>query len=80
MNDELIKQLYEERKKIYPYGCPIQPRGNGKTFLYLSHFLRYTAYDLICGIYKHINREMTLEQAHKDIDDYVVAQMPDCYL
>lgn len=38
MNEELIKQLKEERSRLYPYGLPVQPRGCSKTYLYLSHF------------------------------------------
>lgn len=77
MNEELIKTLKEERRKLYPNGCHIQPRGCAKTYLYLSHFLRYTAYDFVCDIYKHMTTEVTLETAHKDINDYVVNLMLD---
>lgn len=77
MNEELIKQLMEERSKLYPYGCPIQPRGCGKTYLYLSYFLRWCAYDLYCQILEHLNYEVNIDSAHKWIDDYVVAQMPE---
>ena len=77
MNENLIKQLNDERQKIYPNGCPVQPRGSAKTYLYLSHFLRYMAYDYVCAIYKHCNREFTLEDAHKDMQDYVVMMMPE---
>lgn len=76
MNKELIKQLKEERVKLYPNGCPTQPRGSGKTYLYLSHFLRYNAYDLYCQIYECCNYKITLESAHKDINEFIVAQMP----
>lgn len=75
MNKKLIKTLKKERKKLYPYGCPIQPRGYGKTYLYLSHFLRYIAYDLVCEGYKQITEEITLEEAHKDINDFVTGIM-----
>lgn len=77
MNEELIKTLKEERSRLYLNGCPIQPRGCAKTYLYLSHFLRYTAYDFVCDIYKYMTTEVTLETAHKDINDYVVGLMPD---
>lgn len=76
MNKELIQQLKDECNKLYPNGCPIQPRGCAKTYLYLSHFLRYYAYQLYCQLYEYCNYEVTLESAHKDIDEFVVAQMP----
>lgn len=71
MNKELIKTLYTERKRLYPNGCPITPRGCGKTFLYMSHFLIYTAYDFVCDIYKHMDREVSLEEAHNDMKNYI---------
>lgn len=71
MNEELIKTLYAERKRLYPNGCPIAPRGCGKTFLYMSHFLMYTAYDFMCDIYKCMGRKVTLEEAHNDMEYYV---------
>lgn len=71
MNKELIKTLYAERKRLYPNGCPVAPRGCGKTLLYMSHFLTYTAYDYVCGIYKHMDREVSLEEAHNNIKDYI---------
>lgn len=77
MNEELIKQLMNERDEMFPYGCPIQPRGCSKTYTYLALFLRWNAYNFMCQIYKHVNGEITLEDAHKDIDDYVVGLMPD---
>lgn len=77
MNEELIKTLKEERSKLYPHGCPVQPRGCAKTYLYLSHFLRYTAYDYVCSVYEHINTQMTIEEARKDMNDYIVGLMPD---
>lgn len=76
MNDELIKKLKRERTELYPNGVPIQPRGCSKTYLYLSHFLRWYAYDYMCSIYEVINRKYTIEEAHKDIDEFVVEQMP----
>lgn len=51
------------------------PRECTKTYLYLSHFLRYTACDFVCDIYKHMTTEVTLESAHKDINDYIVGLM-----
>lgn len=76
MNSELIKQLKEECNKLYPNGCPTHPRQYGKTYLHLSHFLRWYAYQLYCQVYEHCNYEVTLEMAHKDINNFVVAQMP----
>jgi hypothetical protein len=76
MNQELINTLKEECNKLYPRGCPIQPRGNSKTYLHLSHFLRWYAYQLYCQVYEHCNYEITLEMAHQDIEDFVIAQMP----
>lgn len=77
MNEDLIKQLMNERDEMFPYGCPIQPRGSSKTYTYLALFLRWNAYNFMCQIYKHLNGEITLEEAHKDIDNYVVGLMPD---
>jgi hypothetical protein len=76
MNKELIQQLKEECNKLYPSGCPLQPRGSAKTYLYLSHFLRYYAYQLYYQIYECCNYEVTLESAHDDINKFVAAQMP----
>lgn len=70
-NKELIKTLYAERKRLYPNGCPFAPRGCGKTFLYMSHFLLYTSYDFVIDIYKRMDREVTLEEAHNDMKDYI---------
>lgn len=75
MNEKLIKTLKEEREKIYPNGCPICPRGSSKTYLYLSHFLRYTAYDLVCDLYKTMTEEVNLETAHEDINYFVAGIM-----
>lgn len=71
MNKELIKTLYAERKRLYPNGCPFASRGCGKTRLYMMHFLTYTAYGYVCDIYKRIDREVSLEEAHDHIKDYV---------
>lgn len=77
MNEKSIKSLMHERDKLFPQGCPIQPRGYSKTYTYLVLFLRWNAYDLMCQVYKHVNREITLEEAHRDIDNYVVGLIPD---
>lgn len=77
VNDELVKTLIEERNKLYPNGCPIPSRGCGKTYLYLSHFLRYYAYNLVCKIYKDMSVKMTLEEAYKNIDNFVIRLMSD---
>lgn len=73
-NKKLIKALKEERRKIYPYGCPIQPRGFGKTYLHLGHFLRYKAYDVVIDTYKKMDREISLEEAHEDMN-YFISRM-----
>ena len=70
-NRKLIKILKEERRKLYPYGLPIHPRGCAKTYLYLTHFLKYIAYDVVIDSYKKINREVSLEEAYKDMNDFV---------
>ena len=70
-NRKLIRTLKKERRKLYPHGCPIQPRGCWKTYLYMSHFLLYTAYDYVCNIYKHTDREVSLEEAHNDMKDFI---------
>lgn len=75
MNDELIKILMDERDKLYPNGCLIQPRGCGKTNLYLSHFLRWKSYDVCCEFYKTCEVEIPISQAHEDINDFVVGIM-----
>lgn len=76
MNQKLIQELKDECDKLYPNGCPIQPRGSAKTYLYLSHFLRWSAYQLYCQVYENCNGEISIESAHKDIDMFVAAQMP----
>lgn len=70
-NRKLIRTLKKERRKLYPHGLPIQPRGCGKTYLYMSHFLLYTSYDFVCDIYKRMDREVTLEEAHNDMKNYI---------
>ena len=71
MNKRLIKTLYAERKRLYPHGCPFAPRGCGKTFTYMIHFLTYTAYDYVCDIYKHIDNKVSLEEAHDHMREYI---------
>ena len=75
MNEKLIKTLREERDKLYPYKSIIMPRGFGKTYMMLNRMLRYVAYEHVCGIYKQLDYEVTLEQAHKDMDEFVVSVM-----
>ena len=70
-NRKLIRTLKKERRKLYPHGLPIQPRGCGKTYLYMSHFLLYIAYDYVIGKYKKLDREVSLEEAHKDMTDFI---------
>ena len=70
-NRKLIKTLKRERKRLYPNGCPFAPRGYGKTYLYMSHFLLYTSYDFVCDFYKRMVREVTLEEAHNDMRNYI---------
>lgn len=77
MNEALIAQLMEERHSLFSNGCPIQPRGSAKTYTYLALFLRWNAYDFMCQIYKHVEGDITLEEAHRDIDNYVTGLMPD---
>lgn len=77
MNEELIKQLMEERSALYPYGLPIQPRGCSKTYLYLSHFLRWHAYDLCCQMLECAVLPMNIDYAHKWINEFVAEQMPE---
>ena len=71
MNKALIKTLYAERKRLYPNGCPFAPRGCGKTRLYMSHLLLYTAYDYVCGICKRIDKKVSLEEAHDLMREYI---------
>lgn len=77
MNKNLIRELKSEQQKLFPKGCPIQPRGSAKTYTYLALFLRWYAYSLMCQTYKYTTEEVTLEMAHKDINDFVVGMMPD---
>lgn len=70
-NKWLIKTLKKERRKLYPYGLPVQPRGCGKPTLYLAHFLRYIAYDFVCNTYKKMDKRVSLEEAHKDMEDFI---------
>lgn len=77
MNEELIKQLMEERSSLYPYGAPVQPRGCGKTYLYLGHFLKWHAYDLCCQMLGRAVLQMNIDYAHKWINEFVAEQMPE---
>lgn len=70
-NRKLIRTLKEERRKLYPHGLPIRPRGCGKINLYLAHFLRYIAYDFVCDTYKKMNKEVSLEEAHEDMSSFI---------
>lgn len=70
-NRKLIRTLKKERLKLYPHGLPIQPRCCSKTYLYMSHFLLYVSYDFVCGIYKNMDREVSLEEAHNDMKDFI---------
>lgn len=75
INEKLIKTLKKERDKIFPNKIVIMPRGFGKTYMRLNHMLRYIAYGYVCNIYKQLNYEVTLEQAHQDIDEFVESVM-----
>ena len=71
MNEKLIKDLKEERDRLYPDKITIMVRGFGKTYMMLNRMLRYVAYEHVCSIYKQLDYEVTLEQAHKDIEEFV---------
>lgn len=75
MNDKLIKTLKEERNRLYSDKIVIMPRGFGKTYMMLNRMLRYAAYEHVCSIYKQLDYEVTLEQAHKDMDEFVASVM-----
>ena len=75
MNEKLIKNLKEERESLYPSKLMVMPRGFGKTYMMLNRMLRYAAYEHVCSIYKQLDYEVTLEQAHKDIDEFVTSVM-----
>ena len=75
MNEKLIKTLKEERNRLYPDKIVIMSRGFGKTYMMLSRMLRYAAYEHVCCIYEQLDYEVTLEQAHKDIDRFVTSIM-----
>ena len=75
MNEKLIKALQEERGRLYLGKMAIIARGFGKTYIMLNRMLRYVAYEHVCSIYKQLDYEVTLEQAHKDMDEFVVSIM-----
>ena len=75
MNETLIKTLKEERNILYPGKLMVIPRGFGKTYMMLIRMLRYAAYEHVCSIYKQLDYEVTLEQAHKDMDEFVLSVM-----
>ena len=75
MNEKLIKILKEERNRLYPDKIVIMPRGFGKTYMMLNRMLRYAAYEHVCSIYKQLDYEVTLKQAHKDMDEFVASVM-----
>ena len=75
MNEKLIKTLKEERNILYPGKLMVIPRGFGKTYMMLNRMLRYAAYEHVCSIYKQLDYEVTLEQAHKDMDEFVASVM-----
>ena len=75
MNEKLIKILKEERNRLYPDKIVIMSRGFGKTYMMLNRMLRYAAYEHVCSIYKQLDYEVTLEQAHKDMDEFVASIM-----
>ena len=71
MNEELIKTLMDERDELYPNGCPMQPRGWGKTNLYFMHLLKFSVYEMYCNIYKNSKNVVSLEKAHEDINKFI---------
>ena len=75
MNEKLIKTLKEERNRLYPDKLMVVSRGCGKTYMILNRILRYAAYEHVCSIYEQLNHEVTLEQAHKDMDEFVASIM-----
>ena len=75
MNEKLIKDLKEERDRLYPSKLMVMPRGFGKTYMMLNRMLRYAAYEHVCCIYEQLDYEVTLEQAHNDIDEFVKSIM-----
>ena len=75
MNEKLIKDLKEERDRLYHDKILIMSRGFGKTYMMLNRMLRYAAYEHVCRIYKQLDYEVTLEQAHKDMDEFVTSIM-----
>jgi len=75
MNEQIIKMLKAECKTLYPKGYPMQPKGCGKTYLQIIPFLRWNGYQFYCHMYEKLNYEVTLEQAHKDIENYITGQI-----
>lgn len=75
MSEKLIKTLKEERSRLYPSKLVLMTRGFGKTYMMLNRMLRYVAYEHVCSVYRHLYYDVTLEQAHKDIDEFVEGVM-----
>lgn len=75
MNEKLIKTLKEERNRLYPSKLMVMSRGCGKTYMMLNRMLRYASYEHVCRIYEQLDYEVTLEQAHKDMDEFVTSIM-----
>ena len=75
MNEKLITALKKERNRLYPCKLMVMPRAFGKTYMMLNRMLRYAAYEHVCSIYKQLDYEVTLEQAHKDMDEFVASVM-----
>lgn len=67
MNEDLIRKLELERNLLYPNGFVIPPRGSSKTFMILNRNIHYMAYDWIYELYKDIDEEKTIEDAHNDM-------------
>lgn len=67
MNEDLIRRLEFERSLLYPSGLIVPARGSAKTFTTLNYNVHYMAYDWIYELYKDIDEEKTIEDAHNDM-------------
>lgn len=76
MNRKIIRELKRERRRLYPYGLPLQARGSGKTMLELSHMLRYLSYQIAIDACKDSGREMTMDEARIVMSNFIDEAWP----
>lgn len=76
MNRQIIRELKRERRKLYPYGLPIEARGSGKTMLHLSHVLRYFSFQVAIDFCKKSEKEVTMDSVRKIMNDFIDEMWP----